>query len=130
MLVFREMPQMRQFVENSMSKTASVAHSEIRFRVDPTERAEGAQLAERLGMDINEAMRVMWKRFLIERGFPFDMRESRTEPGRVSLGNLPIHGVSTARLAEVGAAAARDAASAHVKAGRLPAPRREPSIDR
>lgn len=113
-----------------MSKSAApVAHTEIRFRVDPAERAEGAQVAQRLGLDINDAMRVMWKRFLIERGFPFSMRERSDEPQPVSLRDLPIHGVTTSRLAEIGAAAARDAAEGHVKAGRLPQTR-QPGIDR
>jgi antitoxin component of RelBE/YafQ-DinJ toxin-antitoxin module len=105
---------------DAMSKSAAVSHTEIRFRVDPAERAEGSQVAQRLGMDVNDAMRVMWKRFLIERGFPFSMRERRDEPQPVSLRDLPIHGVTTARLAEIGATAARDAAVGHVKAGRLP----------
>ena len=113
-----------------MSKpAAAVAHTEIRFRVDPAERAEGAELAQRLGMDVNDAMRVMWKRFLIERGFPFSMRERREEPQPVSLRDLPIHGVTTGRLAEIGAAAAREATLAHVKAGRMPESR-QPGLDR
>lgn len=82
-----------------------------------------------MGIDVNDAMRVTWKRFLMEGGFPFSMREQRDAPQPLSPRDLPIHGVTVARLAEIGAAAARDAATSHLMAGRLPELSRKPDVD-
>lgn len=88
--------------------------AEIKFRVDPAEKAQADQIAASVGMDMNTAMKVMFKRFLAERGFPFDMKA----PGHNS-SSSPF-GVSVGRLAQISSAGFADAARHHEKAGRRP----------
>ena len=75
---------------------------EVKFRVDPAEKAQADQIAASVGMDTNTAMKVMFKRFLAERGFPFDMKAPAHLQG--PLDDTPTaFGVSVGRLAQISA---------------------------
>ena len=100
------------------SQSARKTPAEIKFRVDPAEKAQADQIAASVGMDTNTVMKVMFKRFVAERGFPFDMKAPAQAPDTQS---TPF-GVSAARLAQISAAAFEDAAQAHEKAGRRHTP--------
>ena len=90
---------------------------EVKFRVDPAEKAQADQIAASVGMDTNTAMKVMFKRFLAERGFPFDMKAPAHVHG--PLDHAPTaFGVSVGRLAQISSAGFSEAARAHEKAGR------------
>ena len=90
---------------------------EVKFRVDPAEKAQADQIAASVGMDTNTAMKVMFKRFLVERGFPFDMKAPAHVQG--PLDNTPTaFGISVGRLAQISAAGFAGAAQTHEKAGR------------
>jgi addiction module RelB/DinJ family antitoxin len=90
---------------------------EVKFRVDPTEKARADQIAASVGMDTNTAMKVMFKRFLAERGFPFDMKAPAHAHG--PLDNTPTaFGASVGRLAQISAAGFAGAAQTHEKSGR------------
>lgn len=112
---------------------------EIRFRIDRREREQFEQLAQRLGMDMNEMVRVFIRRSIAAGGFPFEMRApAEVSPPAAQL--LPIAdiaehvspslGVSVAYLSELAGRAFAAAHQEHVKAGRLPArsPWDEPDI--
>lgn len=88
--------------------------AEIKFRVDPAEKAQADRIAASVGMDTNAAMKVMFKRFLAERGFPFDMKAQAPDLGR----DPATLGVSVSRLAQISAAGFAEAARAHEKTGR------------
>jgi len=94
---------------------------EVKFRVDPAEKAEADQIAASVGMDTNTAMKVMFKRFLAERGFPFDMKARAHVPGPLDAVGTTF-GVSVGRLAQISAAGFSEAAQAHEKAGRRSPP--------
>lgn len=90
--------------------------AEIKFRVDPADKARADAIAASVGMDTNTAMKVMFKRFLAERGFPFDMKAppaADTLPAQAT----PF-GVDIVRLAQISSAGFADAAQTHAKAGR------------
>lgn len=93
--------------------------AEIKFRVDPADKAQADQIAASVGMDTNTAMKVMFKRFLAERGFPFDMKA----PAAGTHGEpAAAFGATVSRLAQISAAGFADAARAHEQAGRRRAP--------
>lgn len=89
---------------------------EVKFRVDPAEKAQADQIAASVGMDTNTAMKVMFKRFLAERGFPFDMKAPAHVHGPLGATST-VFGVSVGRLAQISAAGFADAAQAHEKSG-------------
>jgi glutamyl-tRNA reductase len=93
--------------------------AEIKFRVDRAEKAQADQIAASVGMDTNTAMKVMFKRFIAERGFPFDMKAPAHVQGPLG-GAGTAFGVSVDRLAQMSAAGFAHAAEAHEKAGRRP----------
>jgi addiction module RelB/DinJ family antitoxin len=98
---------------------SSLAGGEIRFRIDGGERAQAERIAARIGMSVNDAMKLMLKRFIVEGGLPFPMRDVAHEHAS-SERLMPIHGVTHGRLGEIASNAAREADLAHVRAGRLP----------
>ena len=100
-----------------MTAPARKTPAEIKFRVDPAEKAQADRIAASVGMDTNAAMKVMFKRFLAARGFPFEMAAAGNAQGA----ETPF-GVSLARLAQVSAAGFEAAAHGHERAGRRPAP--------
>lgn len=99
------------------SSGARKTPAEIKFRVDPAEKAQADQIAASVGMDTNTAMKVMFKRFLAERGFPFDMKAPAHAPGPLDAAGT-VFGVSVGRLAQISAAGFADAAHSHEKADR------------
>lgn len=88
---------------------------EIKFRVDPADKAQADRIAASVGMDTNAAMKVMFKRFLAERGFPFDMKAPVADQERDAVTSL---GVSIGRLAQISAGGFAQAARTHEKTGR------------
>lgn len=103
------------------------ASAEIRFRIDRDEREQFEQLARRIGMDMNEMVRVFIRRSLAEGGLPFEMRAPAAEPVADAqllpvVQRMPsVHGVSVARLAQIASGAFAAADEEHVLAGRMPA---------
>lgn len=91
--------------------------AEIKFRVDPAEKARADEIAASVGMDTNTAMKVMFRRFLAERGFPFDMKAPAGTAGANDESRTPFN-VSVSRMAQISSAGFADAARAHEKAGR------------
>jgi addiction module RelB/DinJ family antitoxin len=126
------------------------ASPEIRLRIDSNERALFEQVAERVGMNSNDMVRVFIKRSIAAGGFPFDMRTdtrmvvntpqavtpsvgsfavSSSSVSPVSERVLPVHGMPLAYLSEVAAQAAEAAHADHIKAGRL-SPSTHPMTER
>lgn len=91
--------------------------AEIKFRVDPAEKAAADEIAASIGMDANTVMKVMFKRFLAERGFPFDMK-APAKPHAAPAEQATPFGVSVARLAQISSHAFAEAASRHEKPSR------------
>ena len=54
---------------------APMAMSILQIRVDENLKNEVSDLFERLGMDIPTAVRIFFKRAIIEKGLPFDVNE-------------------------------------------------------
>jgi hypothetical protein len=99
-----------------MTARARRTPAEIKFRVDPAEKAEADRIAASVGMDTNAAMKVMFRRFVAARGFPFEMTAVAAPAAPTPFG------VSLGRLAQVSSAGFAAAAQAHERAGRRPAP--------
>jgi addiction module RelB/DinJ family antitoxin len=97
------------------------ASPEIRFRIDREERSQFDEVAQRLGMDAIDMMKVFIRRSIAAGGFPFEMRAPANDMQASGERFLPVHGVSLAHLAQVGTRAAAVAHAGHVEAGRLPA---------
>jgi addiction module RelB/DinJ family antitoxin len=93
--------------------------AEIKFRVDPADKAQADRIAASVGMDTNAAMKVMFKRFFAERGFPFDMKAPAEGRGAADEADTPF-GVSVRRLAQISGAGFAAAARTHEKTGRGP----------
>jgi addiction module RelB/DinJ family antitoxin len=91
--------------------------AEIKFRVDPADKAQADQIAASVGMDTNTVMKVMFKRFLAERGFPFHMKAPANNTDTFDSQDNPL-AVGVSRLAQISSAGFADAARAHAKAGR------------
>src|SRR4030067_2950696 len=83
------------------------------------EKPKADQIAASVGMDTNTAMKVMFRRFLAERGFPFDMKAPAQVHGPLDATSTAF-GVSIGRLAQVSGAGFAGAAQAHEKAARRP----------
>jgi addiction module RelB/DinJ family antitoxin len=92
---------------------------EIRFRIDRDERTQFEQVAQRLGMDANDMVKVFIRRSIAAGGFPFEMRAPANDEQVAVERFLPVHGVSLGQLAGIGARAAALAHAGHVQAGRL-----------
>ncbi|MFL6622234.1 MAG: type II toxin-antitoxin system RelB/DinJ family antitoxin [Sulfurifustaceae bacterium] len=99
------------------SPSARRTPAEIKFRVDPAEKAQADAIAASVGMDTNTAMKVMFRRFLAERGFPFDMKAPARPHAAPSEQATPF-GVNVARLAQISSAGFAAAGHAHEKPGR------------
>lgn len=97
--------------------TARKTPVEVKFRVDPAEKAKADQIAASVGMDTNTAMKVMFKRFIAERGFPFDMKAPAHVHGALD-DTATAFGVTVGRLAQISGAGFAHAAQAHEKSGR------------
>jgi antitoxin component of RelBE/YafQ-DinJ toxin-antitoxin module len=95
------------------------ASPEIRFRIDSIERAQFERIAEQVGMNSNDMVRVFIKRSIAAGGFPFEMRTPLPEGGASIDRAVPVHGVPLAHLADVATRAARSAHAGHLEAGRL-----------
>jgi antitoxin component of RelBE/YafQ-DinJ toxin-antitoxin module len=91
---------------------------EIRLRLDREERVMFERIGTRIGMSANDMVKVFIKRTIAEGGLPFGMK-SPANDNRSGERFLPIFGQSHALLAEVAGQAARDAATSHIRAGRL-----------
>jgi addiction module RelB/DinJ family antitoxin len=91
--------------------------AEIKFRVDAAEKAQADEIAASVGMDTNTVMKVMFKRFLAERGLPFDMKAPAAATMAVDHQQTPF-GVSVSRLAQLSSVGFADAARRHDKSGR------------
>jgi addiction module RelB/DinJ family antitoxin len=98
------------------SSAPKTTPAEIKFRVDPGEKAQADQIAASVGLDTNTAMKVMFKRFIAERGFPFDMKAPAHVHGPLDAAGTAF-GVSVGRLAQISAAGFARAAEAHAKSG-------------
>lgn len=90
------------------------ANAEIKFRVPEAEKRAGENVAQGIGMDLNSAMKVMLRRFVAERGFPFSMKD----PGLDMDPSKRHFGKSFDEIAEIAEQASRDAARSHLEAGR------------
>lgn len=96
---------------------------EIRLRLDRDERTEFERVAERVGMNANDMVKVFIKRSIAAGGFPFEMRAPGNDISPPGERNMPIHGVSVSYIADVASRAARAAHASHIEAGRM-----EPSV--
>lgn len=103
---------------------AAAVHAEIRLRLDQKERELFERVGTRIGMSANDMVKVFIKRTIAVDGLPFPMQAPANDNARGGERVLPIFGQSHALLGEVAAQAARDAASSHIRAGRL-----APSLD-
>lgn len=103
------------------SANARKTPAEIKFRVDPADKARADQIAASVGMDTNAAMKVMFKRFLAERGFPFDMKAPAHVHGPLDSMST-VFGVSVGKLAQISATGFADAARSHERADRRQLP--------
>ena len=98
---------------------ATTTYPEIRFRIDSDERDQAEKIAARIGLNLNDAMKIMLKRFIVEGGLPFHMRQANRS--YVSVRSIPVHGATLATISEIASTAAREAALVHQQAGLLPA---------
>jgi antitoxin component of RelBE/YafQ-DinJ toxin-antitoxin module len=98
---------------------------EIRFRIGRDERNQFDEVAQRLGMDAVDMMKVFIRRSIAVGGFPFEMRAPANDTPASGERFLPVHGASLGQLAKIGAQAAAAAHAGHIEAGRLPASRTE-----
>lgn len=89
---------------------------EIKFRVDPQEKAEAERISRHIGMTMNEVMRVMFRRFVGERGFPFEMRETSSVPTLAD--SATVFGIPISRLAALARSAGEEATQQHLREGR------------
>lgn len=94
---------------------------EIRFRIAREERSQFDEVAQRLGMDAIDMMKVFIRRSIAAGGFPFEMRAPANDTPASVERLLPVHGVSLEHLAGVASRAAAAAHAGHIEAGRLPA---------
>ncbi len=97
----------------------AAAQPEIRLRLDGEEREQFERVGERIGMSVNDMVRVFVRRTIAAGGMPFEMKAPTNDNARAGERALSIFGQSHAVLAEVASQAAREAAEGHVRAGRL-----------
>ena len=89
---------------------------EIRFRIGRDERAQFEQVAERLGMDANDMVKVFIRRAIAAGGFPFEMHSPANDVHPAGERVLPVHGVSVAHLSDTGSRTAKAAHAEHIEA--------------
>ena len=90
----------------------------IEFQVEQSEHEAARAIADKLGMKVEDAMTIMLRRFVAEKGLPFPMREPAND---VEPAKAPAHGVSLARLSAVAAESGKAAVARHANAGRVSA---------
>lgn len=95
--------------------TAEVQVPEIRFRPPAEVYAKAARVAESLGISVTEVARMGLAQIASAR----EIRLEAPQPAARRLRDLPLHGVTVGRIAEIAAAAARAADRSHVEAGLL-----------
>ena len=87
---------------------------EIRFRPTAEVYAKATQIADSLGLTVTDVARMGLTQLANSREIKL------LEPQRpVGLRDIPVHGTTVGRIADIAAAAARAADRAHVQAGRL-----------
>ena len=96
---------------------------EIRLRLDRQEAEKLAQVGAAIGLSVNDMVKVFVRRTIAAGGLPFEMKMPATSASAAERLS-PVFGQPPALLAEVAASAAREAALAHIEAGRLPEPRK------
>ena len=96
--------------------------SEIRVRLDKDELVQAKQVGKRIGLPLNDAVKVFVRKFIEVGGLRFDMRQRAASDNERPVGErlMPIVGLSHPALAEIARTAAVKADVAHLKAGRLP----------
>lgn len=92
----------------------------IEVEVLPAERDAATAVASGLGMNVEDALKIMLRRFVAEKGLPFPMRAPANDIASAPPTATP-HGVSLARLSVIAAQAGKDAAARHAAAGRVSA---------
>jgi antitoxin component of RelBE/YafQ-DinJ toxin-antitoxin module len=95
--------------------TAATQIPEIRFRPPAQVYAQAARIAEGLGITVTEVARMGLAQISSAREIRLDAQQAPAQ----RLRDLPVHGVTVGRIADIAAAAARAADRAHVEAGRL-----------
>lgn len=106
------------------------ASPEIRFRLDRREQQQFEAVAQAIGMDTSDMVKVFIRRAIAAGGFPFEMRLAPAQDTpAAAAGSDAVHGVPLDTLSSIGARAARAAHDSHVHAGRLPptAPASQPN---
>lgn len=97
-----------------MGRSAAVEVPEIRFRPPAEVHARVTQIAESLGVTVTDVARMGLAQIANAREIKL------VEPQRaVGLRDIPIHGASVGRIADIASAAARAVDQMHVQAGRL-----------
>ncbi len=100
--------------------------TEIRLRIDRETYQSFSRIANSIGLDPNEMVRVFVRRTIAEKGLPFEMREAANEDRQPETERtMSIHGVSVERLAAIATGAARVAHEDHIEAGRSTASARQ-----
>lgn len=94
-------------------RTAEASTPEIRFKPAPDVYVKAAKLAERLGLSVTDVARIGLAQFADSQQISLAREPQQT------LRDLPIHGTTAGRIAEIASAAALHAVQAHVQAGRL-----------
>jgi len=89
---------------------------EIRFRPTPDVYAKAALAAQRLGLTVTDMARIG----LAQVAHASEIPLVPYTPAQRSVRELPIHGVTAGRVADIATEAARAAYRSHVHAGRLP----------
>lgn len=95
---------------------------EIRLRLDRAEAEKLYQVGAAIGMSVNDMVKVFVRRTIAAGGLPFDMKMPASDAriGAPLAPIAPVFGQPPTLLVEVAANAAREAALAHIEAGRLP----------
>lgn len=88
----------------------------LELQLPASELGEARAAAARMGMPVEEAMRLMLHRLIETRGWD-NLQRSANDNGLES--RMTAHGVSLGRLAEIAQAGGAAAVDRHVQAGRL-----------
>jgi hypothetical protein len=96
-----------------MAKSANVEAPEVRFRPEPEVYARALQVAKSLGLSVTDIARIGLAQVANSR----EIRIAGAERP-LDIRDIPVHGVSVDRIADIATAAARAADQAHAKAGR------------
>jgi antitoxin component of RelBE/YafQ-DinJ toxin-antitoxin module len=97
---------------------------EIRFRPSAEVYARAQQIADSLGLTVTDVARMGLTQLAKAREIALAPKAAAEAPAAASLRDLPLYGTTVGRIADIAAAAGRQAHASHVDAGRLPAPRK------